>query len=32
VAIAKHFYFDENDGHWHFFYQIMGGYFDEKEG
>ncbi len=32
VAKAKHFYLDETDGHWQFFYQIMGGYFDEKEG
>jgi hypothetical protein len=32
VAKAKHFYPNENDGHPHFFYQIMGGYFDEKEG
>ncbi len=32
LAMAKHFYLDENDGHWHFFYQIMGAYFDEKEG
>ncbi len=32
VAMAKHFYIDENDGHWHFFYQKMGGYFYEKEG
>jgi hypothetical protein len=30
MIMVKHFYLDENDGHQHFFYQIMG-YFDEEE-
>jgi hypothetical protein len=31
VVVAKHFYHDEHDGRWNFFYQIMGGCFDMKK-
>ncbi len=31
MATTKHFYLDEDDDRWNFFYQIMGDYFDEKE-
>jgi len=31
MAIIEHFYLDEDDGRWNFFYQIVGDYFDEEE-
>ncbi len=32
VATIEHLYLDEDNGHRNFFYQIMGGYFNEEEG
>ncbi len=32
MAMIEHLYLDEDNGHWNFFYQIMGGYFNEEEG
>ncbi len=32
MATTEHFYSDEHNGYWNFFYQIIGGYFDKEEG
>lgn len=32
MATIEHFYSNEHNGYWNFFYQIIGGYFDKEEG